>query len=145
MKCASVYARSGAYFLHPDGTTTDGLRIAMSPCVRLPAGCSDVELGEAVIAALGASRTGLRHPWHDEWKLIPQPLLRAARVRSWRAFAREASQVSLTLEADALTVTPWKRDGDGFVDDPGRPEEQVGSSAVDIGAALRRFLGPIGS
>lgn len=106
-KLATVFSRSTALIVHPSSRTTDGVWILAEPCVWLSADVSDDALGEAVLAALAASRTDVPHP--TNWKGVLQPLLAVAGVTTWAAFAKSALCVHVSLDGDGddtMHVTP---------------------------------------
>src|SRR5262245_9296973 len=104
MQRATVYQRDSAILVHTSSETVDGIWILTEPCIRLPIGCSDRELGDALSSAFEESKESLPPP--TQWKMIVAPLLTAAGVRSWKAFARGAVCVHAEYESRYLSLIP---------------------------------------
>lgn len=144
VKRATVFSRSTGLIVHPSSRTTDGVWILAEPCVRLSADVPDDALGEAVLAALAASRTDVPHP--TNWKGIVQPLLAVAGVTTWAAFAKRARCVHVSLDGngdDTMHVTPTANLGprEGFEEIQNESRTlPAASSAQVVGATVRRVL-----
>lgn len=134
-----VYLRSGSFYIGPLSETTAGAWIPVEPCMRLRVSCTDAELGEAVVAALPWSRKQVPHP--TDWKNLPDPLLDAAKLRSWATFSKGALSVDVQESDGQLTLTPLKNLGprEGFVGaDAGELVVSTREGATEIGRELRR-------
>ena len=124
MKLATVYRRRADFIIHPDSCTTVEAWILSEPCVRLPVDCTDGQLGATVLSALERSKTGVPHP--TEWKGLLEPLLQAAGVKSWGAFAKNAVCVLVSEEANNIELVPTVNLGarEGFEEDEEKEEEE---------------------
>ncbi len=140
-KQATVYLRKSQYLIHAMSQTTAGVWILSEPCTALASTQSDRELGTAVGAALDASRTGVPHP--TEWKGVFDPMLRLAGVKTWNAFATGAASADVEHDGVRIAVVPAtiERPRDGFRPDRGRTIVLQGTSAEELGAAVRAALG----
>lgn len=129
MKLATVFRRRAHFIIHPSSCSTDGLWIGSEPYVRLPVDCTDGQLGATLLSALESSKTGVPHP--TEWKGLLEPLLQAAGVKSWGAFAKNAVCVLVSEEADNIELVPTVNLGarEGFEED----EEKKKSMAIPVG------------
>jgi hypothetical protein len=131
---ASAYEWRGRIFLHPDSRTTDGVWLLTEPISSAdPHDAS--ELGRAILLALAGSKTGIPHP--SIWGNAANPLLKFAGAKSFRAFFGSARSVSIRLQDDGATFTPYRNLGpkDGY-----RPIKEKGRTSSanhsELGAAL---------
>ena len=141
MKRATVYRRGPAVLVHPSSRTTDGVWLVSEPCVRLSSDCSDVEMGNALLAALEESKLSVPHP--TQWKGILQPLLSAAGVKSWKTFAKSAVCVEVEAQDSRVELIPTQNLGsdDGFqADESMKMSVMLSAGAAVIGASLRTVL-----
>jgi hypothetical protein len=141
-RCAGVYLRGADIIVHAKSQTTDGVWILAEPVTQLEAGCSDGALGGQVRAALRASRCGVPRP--KAWAGLVEPLLKAARVRSYKRFVDGAWYVTVDEGEGGITLTPTRNQGakEGFAED-GDAASVVPGSATDaaLGAEVRTALG----
>ena len=98
----SVHARSEGYYLVSSAKTTTGLwQQVAEPPTFLGADAPPTQIGRDALACL-AARNRSAHPQRDEWKEARResldPIIRAANVRSWRAFISNTTTVD--VEAD---------------------------------------------
>lgn len=141
-RCAGVYLRGADIVVHSESQTRDGAWILAEPVTQLEAGCSDASLGGQVRAALRASRTGIPHP--KAWTGMVEPLLRAARVRSYKSFVDGAWYVTVDERAGGITLVPTRNRGarEGFAEDPDAASFVAeGATDAALGAAVRTALG----
>lgn len=106
MKCASIHLRSGYFYLASSSRTTTGLWIDTAPFLRLEEGVSDIALGEVILNALNASTHNVAPP--HTWEEASAPLLRLAKVKSWRTFMKLNSYASLELDEFYLKIVPHR-------------------------------------
>jgi hypothetical protein len=78
---------------------------------------SDADLGTAVLSVLQGSMWSIPHP--TDWKGVLEPLLKAAGVKSWKAFATGTLGVHVEAAGDQLQFVPMVNLGpkEGFKDD----------------------------
>jgi hypothetical protein len=108
--------------------TTLGLGVAGEPMFNLEPSASPIELGDAILKSLTAWRDDVPHP--ETFKPITQAILRRARKRSWRQFARGSSLVGVLKDGGTFRAAPYKPDvsdsfsptGTEFVVREARPE-----------------------
>jgi hypothetical protein len=115
MREATLYGRSGRYYVHSSSKTTAGVWVAHAPFLTI-GGEELTGLGQAMQECLLASREGVTHP--SSWGGLLQPMLKLAGVKSYVAFARLSKCVTV-LENDDRTVSliPTRNGGsrEGFV------------------------------
>ena len=90
-----------------------GLWIFSLPVVVLGEG--DEGIGCQALRILSTSRYDVPHP--KSWKDLTYPLLKAAGVGSFNAFAKSTKGVEILLDDSGITITPTKNGGppDGFL------------------------------
>jgi hypothetical protein len=134
MQHATAYEWHGRIFLHPDSRTTTGLWVGSEPNTSSDPG-DPVKLGRAVLLALSDSKEGVPHPsiWEDKSAL----LRKFAGAKSFRDFFGSARCVSIKLQNDLVTFTPYRNLGsrDGYVPIKGKDRSSP-PSAPELGAAL---------
>jgi hypothetical protein len=134
MQHASAYEWHGRIFLHPDSRTTTGLWVGSEPNASADPG-NAVELGRAILLALSGSKEGVPHPsiWEDK----SAPLRKFAGAKSFRDFFGSARCVSIKLQDDRVTLTPYRNLGarDGYVPIKGKDRTSP-PNAPELGAAL---------
>ena len=86
---ASIYRREDRFIVCSNSRTTVGVWIVCDPFISLPMDASNEELGAAVLAALRQSKESVPHPEQSERRGELASLLKAAGVRSWKAFMNE--------------------------------------------------------
>lgn len=121
--------------------STTGAWIA-GPFDLLDSGCSNAELATTLRHVLSRTRFDVAHPLRDEWRALTAPFLAAAGVRTWSAFMKGATGVSVTL-ADAYELVPMRNMGgkQGFVDVEERAVSlPSATSDVALGESVRKAL-----
>lgn len=106
-KSAVAYRANGKIVIAPIVRTTSGLSLEIDP-IGLG---SDPDLGaivDALAQALIQSDRVVRHPAQHEWKGSFDPFLKAAGVRSLKAFMAAARSVSLEESDWAFVLTPYR-------------------------------------
>jgi hypothetical protein len=128
----SVYRRVEAYYAQASSTTAVGIWVASGDVDVIPTSTPDVELGTALARRLEHSLRGVAHP--NDWKSVTVPLLKASKMRSYNAFARDAELVSIEERDGPVTITPMKRVGprSGY-------EPQVDRAVTIASVALERL------
>jgi hypothetical protein len=107
VKKAAAFMRDGAIYLHPYSQTTQGFWIFSLPV--LVTSTEDAGIGEKLLMVLSQSVDGVSHP--KTWKGLTDPLLKAARVKSFDAFAKSAKSVDISLDESGLMFTPTLNGG----------------------------------
>jgi hypothetical protein len=112
-RSATLQARAGDIVLWSYSRTTDGLRIAVGPVVRISQGATDDQIAAAVRTVLDGSIEGIPRP-NPLQRL--NHVLAVAGVTSERAFNRGARSVGLQEEADGTVIlSPRKPEGGGWM------------------------------
>ena len=107
----SVYRRPEGYYLVVSAKTTMGLWVAVpeSPEV-LGSAAEAAELGGAAVDLLVTPRPTVPHPQRDEWTGVRRrsigPIMKAAKVRSWKSFTAAAALVAVSRTGSTFTITP---------------------------------------
>jgi hypothetical protein len=140
MRSATIYVRSKDILLHASSRTTDGVWILSEPVTRVDHDCPDAPLGDAVRAALQASRSGVRHP--KVWTGLLDPRLKVANVKGWATFVRGSRCVRVEEEAGSITLIPTQNLGakEGFKDEPGATTVVSQAPPDALGQAVRVAL-----
>lgn len=133
---AGAYLRGNRIITHSVSVTVAGVGVDSQPVFEL-ATDNVIGLGAAILEALQHSRSGVPHPAQAEWGQIGVPILKAAKVRSWRALARSAKYVHMRVEKDSVVFTPTRNLGpkDGFIELLER-ERSSAPTAAEVGTAL---------
>jgi hypothetical protein len=85
--------------------------IAAGPVAVLENQCSAAELGRALKRGLDQSTRTYPYPENSEaWKKVTEPLLRAAKAKSWNAYARRASNLTVDREQENYRILPTVRE-----------------------------------
>lgn len=129
--------------MYPYFKTIAGLSLAGEPVVVLGKSASDADLGAAVAESLRNHKSGLPHPGPADFANLPQPILKAAKVKNWATFSNGALSCSISEDAAELAVTPMRK-GPTKSSYLFMPEREVllplPATAAKIGAAVREAL-----
>ena len=144
MHSAAIYQLKDRLLVHPWQRTTMGLGIASEPYVSLPLDVDLNALGNCALAALAQSGKTVPHPL--SWKGLNEPRLRAAGVKSEKAFQTGSRSLTIDRVGDALRIEP-SRNGGARGDAKGfEPLPELGisvplnSAAEALGSAIRAAL-----
>lgn len=144
MQSAAVYELKDRVLIHPWQRTTAGLSMASEPYVSLPLDVDAKSLGTSVLHALEASGRTVPHP--TSWRGLEAARLKAAGVKSERAFQLNARSVSVDRAGDSLRIEPSRNGGTrgdtkGFAPLPELSTSLPLNSSVEaIGTAVRASL-----
>jgi hypothetical protein len=144
MKSAAVYRLKDRILVHPWQRTDMGLGIGSEPYLVVPIEVDAANLGESVLRALGESGRTIPHP--TVWKGRGADRLRAAGVKSERAFQAGSHYVSVEHKGSGFLIEPsrnggTKGDAKGFKPLPSHTMAlDSDSSADDLGSAIRKAL-----
>jgi len=117
MKNAVIYERKNIFFIRASSQTTAGVWVDDGGCYTISIDSEYEEIGKYVRIALNNSLSNISHP--TDWKGISEPLLRAAKVKSWSTFGKTAKCVHVELDKD-IRIIPMKNKSNmrqGFVGD----------------------------
>lgn len=121
-----------------------GVGLDSEPYLALPLEVDATDLGKSVLAALRESGRSVPHP--TVWKGLGAARLKAAGVKSERAFQIGSRYVSVELEEGGFLIEPsrnggTKGDAKGFAPLPGHAIALDADSTADgLGNAIRRAL-----
>jgi hypothetical protein len=133
MQCASAYLFAGKVVVVPLSQTTAGVWISGEP-VGSFAPEDALSMGQAVLAALRASKSRIPHP--RDWTGHFDPVLKAAGARSRKSFMASARHVAIEMEDGRVALQPSRNLGDrgGF---EGCGDARLAHAAPEpVGAAL---------
>jgi hypothetical protein len=112
----------------------DGVWVASSPCAISDVGDVD-KIGRDISHALEVSRVGVPRP--DSWERVVDPLLFAAGVKSWSAFARSAKLVAIEAHDGRVLFLPMLNWGSrGGFQRTGAGELSVDATSDLLGSSL---------
>ena len=137
-KRVSIYQRAGTVYVVASHLTEAGFWVDDEDVVTLIAP-KPADVGSATEAALGRSREGVPTP--PPSADLSVPLLVAAGVESWNAFAKSAKYVGVRQNGDTIKVTPYRNLGgkDGF--DPMQDKaKSLSSENPELAAVVVRAL-----
>jgi hypothetical protein len=109
MKRAGIYRLKDRILIHPWQLTAMGLGVATEPYVVLPLDADSAKLGQSAREVLNQSGQTVRDT--TDWKALTAARLKAAGVRSQKAFQTHASYVCLHLSGKQLLVEPSRNGG----------------------------------
>jgi len=135
-KSVAAYRVNGILVVAPVVRTTSGHGLEINP--QNLGACPDREAVEAAItSAFAQSGRIVPHPAQSEWKGSFDPFLKAAGVRSFKAFMSTAQSLTIDEEDGALAVTPSRNLGakEGF-----EPVVADRQALPDLSAAARAVL-----
>jgi hypothetical protein len=135
-RLASVYCRAGRLYVSQMDQTVHGLwiggRVTTIHLSRPPR-----EIGEAIVAAIVLSRTGVLHPKSFEGG--DEPLLDAAGVRSWEEFMVGARHACVSEDDGMITVTTSEPEDGAFVGDD-LLAQVVSTDVAGLGELIRAHM-----
>jgi hypothetical protein len=144
MPRAAIHQLKDRFFIHPWQVTDEGLGVASPPYVALPLDVDSATLGKAALDALNQAGGTVPHP--TDWKAEAVSRLKAAGVRSEKAFQTRARYVSVERDANQLHIEPWRNggttgDSKGFAPLPHLAMTVEGNiPALDLGSMIRKAL-----
>lgn len=108
MQCAAAYLFNGQVVIVPESQTTAGVWITGEPVGSFQPE-DTASLGQALLAALRASKQRVRHP--TDWTRHFQPVLNAAGAKSRKSFMASARHVAIELKNGRLALHPSRNLG----------------------------------
>lgn len=107
MKVCSAYFRGGDIYISASARNTFGIYNYSEPFFKLSQLDSPRELGQRVLEALDSYRESVPgRKYVRGVKQPPDPLLVFSGFRSWRAFEKGASHVSISRNGSEVEITP---------------------------------------
>lgn len=139
-----VFQRPDGYFVVSAEQTTGGLWLYVSePPTVIEPSADAVQLGTVVGSCLAHPRPIVPHPSQNDWTEVRRaslaPIMRAAKVRSWRSFLATARLISVDRSDQQYTVTPMQRRGNpssAFTPDITQEQRLASPSKEALGQAV---------
>lgn len=141
MRSAALIRRSRLMLLHPYAKAVTGVHIVAEPVEVLDTAASHRALGAAVRRTLDHYVAGAPHP--DPSLSLEDPVLRAAKVKTWAALTQGAKEVEILEKDTTLVFRPTENRGarQGFWHCPDLDVTvPIQSDDEAIGAAAMRAL-----
>jgi hypothetical protein len=139
MQSVSVYLREASYFIVViHGSGGGDPCIASGPVMTLPADADAQALGTAILVALSQSTNAV--PWPSDWKKVTEPLLLAAKAKTWSAFAKRATSARVDRSGPAISVRPSRRDKASFTDLAEKVTQLRASDPASLGSVVAASL-----
>jgi hypothetical protein len=113
---ATVYRRAGLVLVNRVDTTTEGIPVSTDQVLTFGLDASPDLVGQGLLDVVRQARSHIPPLSRSEWVTGFDPVLRAAGVRSWRAFIRGCRDLSVFDEGDELRLVPSVNKGarEGF-------------------------------
>jgi len=136
MKSATAYSRRGKIFIHSSSKTKDGVWILAEPVISIGDVVDSNAVGASVRECLHGSRIGVDHP--KSFSDLFSPMLKLAKVKSYKEFAREAKCVEIVEDDGVISFFPTANHGvdEGFVRLGGAREISQAKEDLQVGKAL---------
>lgn len=131
MGCAAVdvFVRRGKSYIPTLAKTDMGVYMTVAPVYMV-----DLDIDKLTETIEQMCKTGnpdIPHPTRDEAKHLPQPLLKAAKVNSWKKFAEGGTSYAISWRKEDIILGFYKLDEKGrFVND--MPKERHFPIRTDI-------------
>jgi hypothetical protein len=101
---ARIYKRGPRLYLHTVSLTPQGAWVMATPAAALTPDASETFIGEALVDALSASRTGAR----DATDTVKKVFLEKARVKTWAVFMRGTFVCDVERDDGAVRFFPFR-------------------------------------
>jgi hypothetical protein len=123
-----IYLRKGTVFIPTSGIVHKGLHRDIEPVAVVPASNTQA-VRQALQETIARGNPPTPHYRSDSY---PQPaVLKYAGVKSWAAFARDASPWSIKEKDGVYQIVSKRRNPDGWVEDPDHTIEFPQGTTVD--------------
>jgi hypothetical protein len=120
-----------------------GVYVGVEPVVVITDSVSDEMLGQNILDTAALPRPKIPKPENTaEWNQYLKPLLKAAKVKSWKAFMDGAQLIALEKDIDGrIMLKPNVKDGRSF---SGKPDKNQFLSSdctpAELGKAIRHLF-----
>lgn len=146
----SIYRRPEGYYLVVSAQTTAGIwQHCAEPPDLLGATAEAVDIGDLALRRLAKPRSPIPHPQRDQWTDVRRasltPIMRSAKLRSWKAFTATATLVDVHRTDLDFTVTPMAPPAgpqEGFEPDVDRERMLQEPTADSLGTAIVQAFFP---
>ncbi|HSG56081.1 MAG TPA: hypothetical protein VLA45_11560 [Paracoccaceae bacterium] len=142
-RSAAVYSTNGKLIVAPVIKTTAGIGLEVDP-TTIEDASNIAAIGNCLCDALSRSMRIIPHPAQDQWKGFFEPFQKAAGVRSYKAFMKEAIRIGIRESGTELELTPHRNRGskEGFEEIPDAAIVLAASDYEGAANALIRLLRP---
>jgi hypothetical protein len=132
-----VYLRKSSIYVVSESLTEFGIGVSVGPMFKVET-MLPKDVGEAVVAALNASRKGIPAP--SNLAVVQKELFRFTGAKSWGDLAKTSTFASVSREGSTVTATPHKvGEASAFVPEgPGIPCSS--GSIEDVGRCVLKAL-----
>jgi hypothetical protein len=136
MKAATAYSMRGKIYIHSSSKTKDGVWMLGDPVISIADAVDAYVVGASVRQCLDGSRIGVDHP--KSFSDIFSPVLKLAKVKSYREFARAAKCVEIVENGGQISFFPTVNHGvdEGFVRFGEATEISRSEEDLQLGKAL---------
>lgn len=137
MQLCEVYLRKGSVYVVSQSFTEFGIGVSVGPMFKVETKAPR-DVGEAVVAALNASRSAISQP--SNLGQVQKELFRFTGAKGWSDLAKTATYANATRDGSTVAVTPHKvGEGGAFV--PDGPSIPCPTSSVEeIGRGVLKAL-----
>lgn len=109
MQLTNVFLTADAWLVVSMSQTTYGVWAANFRVIRLPADCTDENLGDAVLEMLAQSQQRMPHP--TDWADFNRRYLDSLGVKNLNTFESASKLISVESDGSRLTLTPNRHRG----------------------------------
>ena len=140
-QCADLVFRRSHFYVAAWNKTKIGLWKRAEVIERVPDTVTDEELGKTIIVALDASVQGVEDVSWDQAKVLPDPLLQCAGVKSWSTFMKGALSCDIERIGSKLRFDPLRNTGGSFDGKPGDEFEiDFNTDLAKVGKMARKCI-----
>ncbi len=136
MQRCSLYLRKGTFFVVSHFFNPPYAEFLGGPMFKV-APLTPSEVGEAVIAALDASKEGIKPP--DDIESLNRRLYDFLGVKRWSDVLRKTTYAVAQRQSDTITITGYQAGGHWFVAD-GTTITTASANAEEVGRAVIKRL-----
>lgn len=137
MQSCSVFFRNDSFYVVSQSFTTFGIAVSVGPMFKVATKVSR-DVGEAVVAALNASRSDIPQP--GNMAQVQKELCKFTGTRSWSDLAKTSAYVAVRCEGATVMVEPHKVAGGGAFVPDGAAISCTTSNVDDIGRSVLKAL-----
>jgi hypothetical protein len=137
MQRCEVYLRKGSVYVVSQSYTEYGIGVSVGPMFKADASNAN-EIGEAIVAALNASRENIPPP--TDMKQIQKSLFQFTGAKNWADLLRTAAYVAVKRDGTRVTVVPHKIGEQGAYVPDGPAVPTSGAGVAEIGNAVISVL-----
>ena len=137
MQSCGVFFRNDSFYVVSESFTTYGIGVSVGPMFKVEMK-RPREVGEAVVAALNASRSGIPQP--ENMSQVQKELFRFIGARNWSDLAKSARYTAVRRNDSIVTVEPHQPGSGGAFVPEGAAMTCAGANVDDIGRGVLSAL-----